>query len=358
LNSERMNASNTQKTLWFTAFLMIIAAGGRDWVGADYPVYRSMYNFGFPNFTTYEDVWNKATFQPNTMDIEWFYVLVNKILFDFRMSFHVLTFLLAIASISMQVSTFHKYSALPVLSMIFYFMPIYFITDCGQMRQGIGTAICIFSIRYIVERKVWKFLLCIFFALGMHKSTIIFLPAYWIAALPINGVRWIPIIVTCMILAPFKAYALFGGLIESIAPQEISDSYTGYSADKYYGNELETGLGDVINLFLIILIILYDKKGEKKIYYFEYFRNLALFGYCLYYIFRGNAIFATRLPGVYMAFSGYFAIPGIMMAMKKEIFRVLKLGFIVYFLLLCYAFSKVNAVKGSFTKDKYHNILW
>jgi|GEM_PF-95490 len=356
--SDRLNEKDTKRILWFLAIVMIILAGGRNWVGADYPVYYRMYNYGFPQYTTYGDILRKATFQPNSMEIEWLFVLLYKLCFDMGFPFFVVTFISAAAAISLLVSSFIKYSPLAAFSLLSYFMATYFFTENGQMRQGLGTAMCVYSIKYIIERKMWKFLLVMFFALGVHKSTVVFIPAYWIVTLNISGIKWIPIIVASVIAAPFEIYTLFGGLITSITPQDVSAAYEGYSTDTYYGNEMKSGLADLINIFFALVIILYDRPAEKKIPYFEYFRNLALFGICLYYIFRGNTIFATRLPGSYLAFGGYFAIPGVIMAVQNYIKQTLKIGFVMYFLLFFYAFSKVNAEKGGFTTDRYDNILW
>lgn len=358
LISDRLNDKDMKRILWFLAVVMILLAGGRNWVGADYPVYFNMYNVGFPQYTTYEDVFRKATFQPNSMEIEWLFVLLNKLCFDLGFPFFVVTFITATVAISLLVSSFIKYSPLAAYSLLSYFMATYFFTENGQMRQGLGTAICVFSIKYIIERKLWKFLLLMFIALGLHKSSVIFIPAYWIATQNISGRKWIPIIIAAIIAAPFEIYTLFGGLITSITPQDVSAAYEGYSRDTYYGEEMKSGLADIINIFFACVIILYDRPAQKKIPYFEYFRNLALFGVCLYYIFRGNTIFATRLPGSYLAFIGYFAIPGVIMAVETQVKQILKIGFVLYFLLFFYAFSKVNAQRAGFTIDRYDNILW
>ncbi|MGC4128918.1 MAG: EpsG family protein [Bergeyella sp.] len=355
---ENLNEKNTKYTLWFIAIVMIILAGGRNWVGADYPVYFKMYNLGFPQYTTYEDVFRKATFQPNTMEIEWLFVLLYKVCFDVGLPFFVVTFITAAVAISLLVSSFIKYSPYAAFSLLSYFMATYFFTENGQMRQGLGTAFCVYSIKFIIERKMWKFLLVMFFALGVHKSTVVFIPAYWLVTLNISGIKWVPIIVISIIAAPFEIYSLFGGLITSITPQDVSAAYEGYSSDTYYGEEMKSGLGDLINIFTAVIIIIFDKPAQRKIPYFEYYRNLALFGLCLYYIFRGNTIFATRLPGSYLAFGGYFAIPGVIMAVENSTKQMLKIGFVTYFLLFFYAFSKVNAEKGGFTSDRYDNILW
>lgn len=349
---------NKKGLIAFIALILIIAAGGRTDVGADFPIYRQLYQTAFPLYTNYGDVWDKMTFQPNSMEIEWLFVLVNKILFDMGMPFYYVTFFVAIVSISLQFDTFYKYSALPMFSILFYFMPSFFFSESGQMRQGLGIAVCIFSLRYINKRDLWKFLFCMFIALGFHKSAIVFIPAYWLVLLPFNASRWTTLLVISVLLSPFEVYTLFGNLFSSLTPQDVSNAYTGYLNDRYYGQDIETGKNDVIKLIIVIIVLLYDKEAEKKIPYYEYFRNLAFFGYCLFYILRGNAIFATRLPGVYVVIMGYFVLPGIIASVKVETRRLLQVGFTVYFILLSMVFMNVNGRKGRFTSDTYDNVLW
>lgn len=358
IKGEEVDKKNSKLFLLFVCFLMIIGAGGRYYVGADYPVYKHMYEESLPLYTSYKDVFDKALFRPNSMEIEWLFVLINKILFDFGLSFHVLTFLLATISITLLYKTFTKYSTFPALSFLFYFMAIYFYSDAGQMRQALGTAFCVYSIKYIINRNLWKYLICMFLALGMHKTAIIFLPAFWIVLLPLNANRWMVLLVFAIFLAPFQIYNYFGGILSSVTPQDVSGAFEGYSNDKYYGNALETGFGDVINLAFIFLFFKYDKQGQKNIYYYEYFRNLAFFGYFLYYIFRGNEIFATRLPGPYLAYSGYFVAPAILMSSELNLKRFLKIGYISFFLFIYVIFTNGNGKRGGFTYERYRNVLW
>ena len=64
--------------IWVIALWLIIASGLRGFVGADYGVYRNLFS-GFSMFTTYQDVFDKAIFRQTSEQIEWLYVLLNKI---------------------------------------------------------------------------------------------------------------------------------------------------------------------------------------------------------------------------------------------------------------------------------------
>lgn len=356
--ADSLQTKETKYILYFVFFILLIAAGGRDNVGADFPVYKSMYNGGFTLYTTYLDIWKKATFQPNSMEIEWLYVLINRVLYEAGFPFYVLTFLMASISLFLTYKIMEKYSSYPSFSFLYFFMPVYFIVTCGHMRQGVGGAIVVYSIFYIFERKLWKFLFMMFLALGFHKSTIIFLPAYWLVLLPFTIKHWVVLLIISIGLAPFQVYRIFGDALANIAPQDVSNAYTGYNSDKYYGNEMQTGFTDIMNVLLVVILLLYNKIGEKKVYYYEYFRNLTFFGICLFYILRGNQIFATRLPGVYIGMGFSFIIPGIIANVSLNTKMMLKVFFFVFFVFFCFLFSRGNAKKGNFTYDSYDNILW
>ena len=69
---------------------------------------------------------------------------------------------------------------------VFWF--VYFVTTLGffffmftGVRQCLAISICLFSYKYCQDRKLFRFLLCMVLAYFFHKSSILFLPVYWIA---------------------------------------------------------------------------------------------------------------------------------------------------------------------------------
>lgn len=337
--------------------LMIIFSGFRYFVGADYPIYRNLYS-GFSLYTTYNDVLDKALFIPTSEQIEWIYVLLNKILFDLGSPFYMVTFVMVLMSISLKFTTIYQNLAYPVLGAFMYFMPLYFFEDSGQIRQGMGVAICVFSYRYIKARNLPMFLLMMYIALGFHKTAVAFLPAYWIVKIPMNKARIIAVIVIAILLSPFEVYRIFGSLIDNIGSQDVSDGFSGYVNDSQFGQSVAFGLADIIKIFFIYILYKFDEDGCREVEYYEYMRNLAVFGLFLFYIFRGNRIFAIRLPGAYMFFMSVFVVPSIVYAAKTRVQRVLHTTFMVYLFLMYFNFSSNNGKAGNFTTSKYRNYLW
>ncbi|MFT3917976.1 EpsG family protein [Cloacibacterium sp.] len=337
--------------------LMIIFSGFRYFVGADYPIYRNLYS-GFSLYTTYNDVLDKALFIPTSEQIEWIYVFLNKILFDLGSPFYMVTFVMVLMSISLKFTTIYQNLAYPVLGAFMYFMPLYFFEDSGQIRQGMGVAICVFSYRYIKARNLPMFLLMMYIALGFHKTAVAFLPAYWVVKIPMNKARIIAVIVIAILLSPFEVYRIFGSLIDTVGSQDVSDGFSGYVNDSQFGQSVAFGLADIIKIFFIYILYKFDEDGCREVEYYEYMRNLAVFGLFLFYIFRGNRIFAIRLPGAYMFFMSVFVVPSIVYAAKTRVQRVLHTTFMVYLFLMYFNFSSNNGKAGNFTTSKYRNHLW
>lgn len=343
--------------IWIAGFLMVIAVGFRIDVGADYPVYRTLFA-GFALYITYGDVLDKALFRPNTEEIEWIFVLVNKLIFDFGMPFYIVTLAMAIITLSLKLTTIYKNVEFPALAVLFYFMPIMFFEDSGQMRQGLGIAISVFSFKFIKERNLLMFLLCMYIALGFHKTSIVFIPAYWLVRIPLNKTRIFWILVISLLLSPLELYKFGGSLFESIAPQDVGGAYTGYLNDHYYGTEVETGLNDIVKLLWIIILIRYDDDGCENVWYYEYMRNLAVFGLAMFYFFRSNEIFAVRLPGAYLFFLTMFCLPNLVYAVRDSVKRMLYFGFMTYLIMMFFYFGRGTADRGRFTAGKYQNVLW
>ena len=98
--------------VWIAGILIILAVGFRINVGADYPVYKLLFS-GFAIYTDYGDVLDKALFRPNTEEIEWIFVLINKIIFDFGMPFYMVTFVMALITVTLKFTAIYKNSAFP-----------------------------------------------------------------------------------------------------------------------------------------------------------------------------------------------------------------------------------------------------
>lgn len=143
-----------------------IFAGLRYGIGTDYFNYLN----GFNNI--------KYNLGSNT---EFLYYLLNKVVASLGLGFQTVLF------ISSFITTMFIYLALYRyrhkvnigLGMFVYILLFYQISFNG-IRQIIAMAILLFSIKYILERRLLFFTLAILLAMGFHKTAILFYPFYFL----------------------------------------------------------------------------------------------------------------------------------------------------------------------------------
>lgn len=346
------NEKKSAFAIWFVAICMIILIGLRGNVGADYPVYRSFYLTYFPTLD-YSQLVDKMLFRHSKLDVEWMYVMLNKFVYSFGGPFQTFTFVSACITIGIKLWIYYKNSKFPVFSVLLLFIPNYFIADSGHMRQALGMTFCALSYQFIKDRKLLWYILCMYVAYGFHKSAFIFIPAYWLAVIPMNSSRIFYIIIISVILSPLHVYNLFSDFLNNLNLQDVSNGYNGYIDYQDKASSFMDGTM-IINSFLLIA---YDKQVCKKIWYYEYMRNILVAGICLYFIMRDNPVFATRLVGVYISFAP-FVIPNIIASLNISAKRFWHLYFVCFMIFYYFVFSEYQGEKGRFTPDRYTNFLW
>ena len=299
---------------YFIVTIMIFTAGlgfnlSPDWLGY---------------FTAYKEVnfidWDGLSDYAKYYGMEAGYIYLNKVYNILNFDFGMLSLSLVIVSVSLKVSTFYKYSPLPFLALFMYAMPNFMFEEHVHIRQGLATGIALYSTRYIIDKKMIKFILCIIIAYQFHESCIIFVLAYWIARIKIN-IELMFWIVTFSIVANYTGMNSIIESIMSVIPFG-QDKFESYQSQLY----AESGLavGDIVKIITVFSIIIYNKYAEHDELYCM-FRNLLLFGIILYF-FLGKGIFGIRLPGYYLSFIG--------LAVSRMIYNIkgddLKQSFIFY----------------------------
>ena len=107
------------------------------------------------------------------------YVILNKALYGL-LSWNQAIFLLT--SFVILIGYFvaiRKYSPIPWLSVIILLLTV-FNMSLFVLRQFMAMSIVLFSIRYVLQRQLVKFLLIIFIAFTIHQTALIFIPIYYL----------------------------------------------------------------------------------------------------------------------------------------------------------------------------------
>lgn len=325
--------------------VFIFLCGIRVAQGADYWPYYKLY-MSINKFVKWSDLFDA--------DVEVSYVLISKILGYFRMPFFALLFIYGLISISLKTYSYYKYSPYPMISLLYFFMPNYFFSDSGHIRQGVSIALCLFSYQYIEQRKLFKFLFCIFISYYFHKTALIFIPAYWITKLNLSTFSCFLIILFAIIISPFKPYLFFENLFSNISSDIIAEATGGFYS---YKNLESAGwsINDIVKLIFITTLLVNDRYicNTTSDENYKMIRNLVVTYYFIYYSLRENSIFSIRLPAAYGDFWAIL-IAMIIKYSKKTYYHIIYFFFIIYIYLMSWRIWP-NSVALGF--DKMSNIF-
>ncbi|MBO6186439.1 MAG: EpsG family protein [Chryseobacterium sp.] len=348
-----------KKWLWFLAGYLIIIAGLRNEVGPDYGSYIGIYIYS--DTKDYVSIFMKALSMegPQPMELEWLFVLINKILVNvFNAPFYMLTLVIAAITIFFKIEYIDDNTFYPFTFLLFMFIPGFFIGESGQIRQCLGSFMAYYAIRFIKEEKLWMYLLCIYLAAGIHNVCYIFLPMYWIARVPMSKFWMLTLIIASILASPFEVYRAFGTFLDNIASDVmIVEGFNGYIDESVERMNGGFGIPEGMMVILTFFLFYFDTPMREKFPYYEYHRNYAIIGICFYFIFRNNPIFSSRLAGAFIGFS-YIIIPNAMFVVSYGTKRLIHAFIIALFLFNFVVFSSFkNIVNGRFTSELYKNHL-
>lgn len=348
-----------KKWFWFLGVYLMILAGLRDNVGPDYGSYVMIYVYA--DTKEYLNIFLKALHIEGSenVDIEWLFALINKVLLNvFNAPFYFLTLVIAICAIFFKVEYTDDNTFYPFTFTLFMFIPNFFIGESGQIRQNLGTFIVYFALRYIKERKLWLYLFWMFIASGIHNVCYIFIPMYWLVKIPLNKYIMLILIIGSIFASPFEVYRIFGSFLDNLATDSmLVDGFNGYMNESTERLNGGFGIPEVMMAILTFFLFTFDDKMMEKFPYYEYHKVYAVIGVCLYFIFRNNSIFSSRMAGAFIGF-GYIIIPNAMYVVSAGTKKIIYAFIISLFLFNFVVFSVFkNIVAGRYTIELYKNHL-
>lgn len=144
-------------------------------------------------------------------------------------------FLLAIATLFMSLMAIwiYKNSASPCTSFILFSTLFYSFYAVTGHRQTIATALIVFiGYDLIKQRKFWKFIAVAFAAFLIHKSSLVFVPLYFIVRIPVTTLYKILCAVVIALIAGLGE-RLYGPIALWIGYHERQITYEGGGAELY-----------------------------------------------------------------------------------------------------------------------------
>lgn len=187
------------------------------------------------------------------------YVISNVAISYVTMNRYIFIFLITLISYFLIARSIIKYCCNYQLATIIFLGLAFFFTFT-YIRQMLSFSIGWIAIKYIYERKLWKFLLVVFIAFSFHNSAIILLPLYFIPIRKYNAT----IVVTIGIIALAIGLSNIIGASYDAYGELMNDRRGGYSFDQS-GFRIEYLFEAIVFLILLLPFHKYIPNTNKDI---------------------------------------------------------------------------------------------
>jgi len=194
--------------------------------------------------------------------------------------------------------TLNALCAIPLLGLCDYIARFLLNRDFTQMRSSLAILIIILGIKFIYERKIWKYSLCILIAYQFHHMALIGLPFYFFNWFKYKKWHLIVGIIMAMILSQTFAVAISGFIDQFDNDLNI----TTYTTGDYVEQALKLRNPMIYYQIGVLMVFAYCEKwlkGSSKYYYLYrnayFYSTLILIFFCNYTALSGrtSTLFAT-----------------------------------------------------------------
>lgn len=270
----------------------------------DTSVGRDLMNY-IPRYTSLgECSWDNLLKLSREYSFEYGFAVLCKILYLINPN---PSFFLIITSVIVAVGFYNlcKISKMPITTLfIIYGYGIYG-SSMNIVRQYIAFSVLTFGIKYIIERKPWKYLLIVLIASNIHTISIVFIPLYFLYSIKFNRNQLISVIAISIVLA-LCGNSMLQGIISK-------------TLFAWYLAGIGKGSGES-TLFFLASILFGTYIYRRKILDIDEKDNLCIWGLSSAIIYNAVALHFGIFARVMVFFTPFIAvlIPDCVYAMKRK----------------------------------------
>ena len=222
-------------------------------------------------FWTYVPIFKQLAKSKNYEGVEFGYILLNKIILIFTENYYWLFIITAlIFCFFMFKSIFEQSKYRAISTYIFLTAGLYFYS-MNVMRQSMGFAIFLYSLKYIRTKNLKKYVFYILIATSIHKSSLVYLPIYFIRNVKIDYKKFIFISLS-IILSKNIIFNFLGMIL-------YNTKYYNYISG-FYADPTKSMISPIINFLIICIFLLFYKVKSDDIEY-KLYLNIHIVAYLI-----------------------------------------------------------------------------
>jgi hypothetical protein len=264
----------------------------------------------------------------NLLDIYHFdigYVIWNKIIGLFTSHYTVFLFLNSFLAFTILYYLIRRISVYPNISLYLLFCIYLFAHFMGGNRRMIAIAFVLLCIYFISLQQKKKALLFLLFAFLFHRSSLFCGIAFFIPQTLFQRKYIVSLVLLSIFLGvtqiPFKLIAYIGGSLYGVVNLQIVDLMAIYT-DKEYGyvveniNPVTQAIMGLLKRSFVLFIIYYSFKISNIDKLCQYFINLYLIGFAVYFVFIGSSV--LQVLSTYFAILEVFVLSNVFINYSKN----------------------------------------
>lgn len=303
--------------------------------------YGIRYDYG-NDYWNYYEVFKKCAsgFDPTLIEPGWGIINVACQPIGFMGMVFLLTlfeYYVVYKHIKLYVPRKYWWLAILVFTMTFNFQ----LLGCSMMRQFLAMVILLYTIKYIANRNILKFLLVLAIAFSIHKTSIVFLPTIILGYYKPNVRNWILISsYVCFVSVLFVVSIRYIEYFQIAATILDDDKYNSY----LLGNEGSYSYTVIVDILIMILLML--KCPSNK------FTSIVCLISLISYILLPFTFVVVMLLRLMLFFSFFFifSIPDMFSSINNKIVRY---GLMSIFIMLMLK-RTITSMSGE-TYGEYYN---
>lgn len=199
------------------------------------------------------------------------WVVVNKLFFNF----YILVASLSVFNCFIYFKFINKYVPSDfwwIALFIYVFNTNFMLIQSSAMRQTVAILIFIYSIKFILNKAFWKYIIACLVASTFHSSAILLLPVYWVSKISFNTVFTKLILVIIFISIYIGGHYLLP-TIRSISLFVFRGRY-----DHFFLEESDVfSLNACVYSIMLIILVFFDSKFTPTVKIFNRISIIALF---------------------------------------------------------------------------------
>lgn len=345
---------NTRKIMHFSIYFILVLQVGLRWeTGTDWIPYLSHFN-SISDFASASPLKNGFEYGYNIL------VLLIKLIFSNYSFFLVVHAIVYYFLIFISLKRYNPYFYLTLLMLYTLTMGM-----MGSNRQLIALAICIYAVRFILEKRPIIFFLLIAIAITFHTTAFIF-AIYYFLNRDIRPRTFFITLISSFIIGKTQLPFIIFSTIGDISVGHIATKILIYTEDaKYLLAEYKLTITGLFKRLILLSIFYYNRKIiSKKLPYYNTLLNGYTFGIAIYFLFADSLLILVNRGSLYFNIMEPILIASQVILFKGRLNKTIVIA-ILFLLSIIFFFQSIARYqdlfipyKGIFINDDVHRIMY